>query len=74
MLDSMRTIESATRISGRDCIRFVARASEKPYIKFVNEDGCYSYVIYLYSLFSHYLKAFNKMGVKDWHARHWLLQ
>lgn len=45
MLDSMRTIESATRISGRDCVRFVARANEKPYIKFVNEDGCYSYVI-----------------------------
>jgi hypothetical protein len=40
----MRTIESSTKNNGRDCVKFVSRASEKPYIKYVNEDGCYSYV------------------------------
>lgn len=41
---AMKTIEDQTRKNGKDCIKFVPRGSEKPYFKFVNKHGCYSYV------------------------------
>ena len=41
----MKLIEDQTRMNGRDCIKFIARSDEKPYLKFFNGNGCYSYVI-----------------------------
>lgn len=44
MKSAMKTIEDQTRTKNGDCIRFIPRVNEKPYIKIVNGDGCFSYV------------------------------
>lgn len=41
---AMKAIEDQTRRNGLDCIRFIPRANERPYLNFVNKHGCYSYV------------------------------
>ncbi len=41
---AMKTIEDQTRTKNGDCIRFIPRSNEKPYLNFINGDGCYSYV------------------------------
>ena len=40
----MKAIEDQTRTKNGDCIRFIPRSNEKPYLNFINGDGCYSYV------------------------------
>ena len=37
-------IENQTRIDETDCIKFVERTTQKNYLRFVNEIGCWSYI------------------------------
>jgi hypothetical protein len=41
---AMKSIESQTRTSRGECIRFIPRVNEKPYLNVINGDACYSYV------------------------------
>ena len=48
---AMKAIEDQTRTSKGDCIRFIPRSDEKPYLSVINGDGCYSYVCFDNTIF-----------------------
>jgi hypothetical protein len=39
-------IEDGTRIDGKDCILFKKRTHESNFVEIVNDNGCYSSVIF----------------------------
>lgn len=44
ILDGMKEIEDKTRVGDKDCIKFVPRINEVPYLRVYNGSGCSSYV------------------------------
>lgn len=43
-MDAIEFLEKKVRLSSRNCITFLKRTNEFNYVKFLNGNGCYSYI------------------------------